>query len=78
MIELIYNVEDYLTDLLYEVSQYYEIEEDDEEYFTAEKIFQTSKIEAKGSVYCKLIKYQEETPFIMRVSLMLEYHWKIV
>jgi len=81
IIELIYNVEDYLADLLFEVSQYYEIEEDDEEYFTAEKIFLTSKIKAQGRTYCKLIKYQDETPnykaceFEIGISLENNIHY---
>jgi len=75
MIELMYNVEDYLFDLLDEVSQYYEIDEDDQEYFTPEKIFQTSKIRVTGETYCKLIKYQNDTPtykeskFVIKISL---------
>ncbi len=62
MIELIYNVEDYLDDLLYEASQFYEIEEDYKEYFTAEKILETSRIEVYVNNHCKLIKYQDNVP----------------
>jgi hypothetical protein len=62
VIELIYNVEDYLLDLLDEVSRYYNLEDDDAEYFTPEKIFQTSKIEVRESSYCELVKYKGEIP----------------
>jgi hypothetical protein len=75
LIELMYNVEDYLFDLLDEVSQYYDMDADDQEYFTPEKIFQTSKIKTIGRTYCRLVKYQDETPvydnseFDIKISL---------
>jgi len=70
-----YNVEDYLFDLLDEVSQYYDMDADDQEYFTPGKIFQTSKIKTIGRTYCRLVKYQDETPvydnseFDIKISL---------
>jgi hypothetical protein len=62
MIELMYNVGDYIFDLLVEVSRYYELKEDDRAYFTPEKILETSKIEVYVDNHCKLIKYQDNVP----------------
>jgi len=62
MIELMYNVGDYIFDLLDEVSQYHELEEDDRAYFTPEKILETSKIKVYVNNDCKLIKYQDNVP----------------
>jgi len=76
IIELMYNVEDYFFDLLDEVSQYYDLDADDQEYFTSEKIFQTSKIKVIGQTYCSLVKYQDETPIYEKsefnIKILLE------
>ena len=62
MIRLIYNVQDYLSNLFDEALHRNNLKENDREHFTPEKIFQNSEIEVRKWNGCKLTKYQNVMP----------------